>query len=414
MPKPGSSVSVFFIDGNLNTGYWFPFNTNNNYEVIDEEKYSKLFNLGLDAFKATVYEDDNISLEFSDNIEVILNEKGKDKTFKINFKDNYIISDTIPTNTKDGLLWFNPEDSKIRIYKDGKFSMLVTEEDIEGLIGSGEIVGILSDLEDVTLTNPQNAQALIYQDGVWINSTINVNGTNLSLGTVTSTDLPIVSSTGNDIATLPAATSTLAGIVTATNQTFGGIKTFNDGLATNSTGLVANLNADLLDNQHGTYYLNYNNFTNVPTELPPSTHSITSHTATAWRMFYSNATTSAIQELSFGNIGTYLRSGGASANPAFAQIAYSELSGTPTIGDGTLTLNVSGTGLSGSTTFTANQTTGSTFTVTSNATTAATPSTIVARDASGDIRANTKFYYNEKAYTEYNNTDKSIDFVFTD
>jgi hypothetical protein len=83
-------------------------------------------------------------------------------------------------------------------------------------------------------------------------------------------------------------------------------------------------------------------------------------------------------------------------------------------GNGQLTLAVSGIGLSGSAIFTANQSTGSTFTVTSNATTAATADTIVARDSSGDVRSNSRFYYNNNAYTEYNSTDKSIDFVFTD
>jgi hypothetical protein len=62
---------------------------------------------------------------------------------------------------------------------------------------------------------------------------------------------------------------------------------------------------------------------------------------------------------------------------------------TSDIGNGTLTLAVSGTGLSGSASFTANQTGGTTFTVTSNATSANTASTIVARDASGNFTAGT-------------------------
>jgi hypothetical protein len=53
----------------------------------------------------------------------------------------------------------------------------------------------------------------------------------------------------------------------------------------------------------------------------------------------------------------------------------------------TLTLNTSGTGLTGSTTF--NNSGASTFTVTSNATNANTPSTIVARDGSGNFSAGT-------------------------
>jgi len=57
--------------------------------------------------------------------------------------------------------------------------------------------------------------------------------------------------------------------------------------------------------------------------------------------------------------------------------------------DGTLTLATSGTGLSGSATFTANDSDNVTFTVTSNATSANTASTIVARDASGNFSAGT-------------------------
>lgn len=63
----------------------------------------------------------------------------------------------------------------------------------------------------------------------------------------------------------------------------------------------------------------------------------------------------------------------------------------PAPNNGTLTLNVSGTGLSGSATFTADQAGNSTFTVTSNATTASTPSTLVLRDAAGYISG---FYRN--------------------
>ncbi|MBD3312803.1 hypothetical protein GF352_05110, partial [archaeon] len=39
-----------------------------------------------------------------------------------------------------------------------------------------------------------------------------------------------------------------------------------------STTLVSNLNADLLDNQEGSYYLDYNNLTNVPSTFAPSAH----------------------------------------------------------------------------------------------------------------------------------------------
>jgi hypothetical protein len=61
----------------------------------------------------------------------------------------------------------------------------------------------------------------------------------------------------------------------------------------------------------------------------------------------------------------------------------------PSPNNGTLSLAVSGTGLSGSASFTADQSGNSTFTVTSNATSANTVSTIVARDASGNFSAGT-------------------------
>jgi hypothetical protein len=57
------------------------------------------------------------------------------------------------------------------------------------------------------------------------------------------------------------------------------------------------------------------------------------------------------------------------------------------VNNGTLTMNVSGTGLSGSQTFTANQSAAATFTVTSNATSSNTGSTVVARDAGGAFSA---------------------------
>lgn len=61
----------------------------------------------------------------------------------------------------------------------------------------------------------------------------------------------------------------------------------------------------------------------------------------------------------------------------------------PAPNNGTLTMAVSGTGLSGSATFTADQAGNTTFTVTSNATNLNTAGAIVARDASGNFSAGT-------------------------
>jgi len=85
--------------------------------------------------------------------------------------------------------------------------------------------------------------------------------------------------------------------------------------------------------------------------------------------------------LAIGSSGQVLQSNGASA-PSW-------VAATAAANNGTLTLAVSGTGLSGSQTFTANQAGNATFTVTSNATNANTASTIVARDGSGNFSAGT-------------------------
>jgi hypothetical protein len=85
--------------------------------------------------------------------------------------------------------------------------------------------------------------------------------------------------------------------------------------------------------------------------------------------------------LAAGSSGQVLQSNGAAA-PSWA-------AATAAANNGTLTLAVSGTGLSGSQTFTANQAGNATFTVTSNATNNNTASTIVARDASGNFSAGT-------------------------
>jgi hypothetical protein len=80
-----------------------------------------------------------------------------------------------------------------------------------------------------------------------------------------------------------------------------------------------------------------------------------------------------------GNNGKFLTTNGAAASWATMTAP----------NNGTLTLTVAGTGLSGGTTFTADQASNATFTVTSNATSANTVGAIVARDGSGNFTAGT-------------------------
>ena len=114
----------------------------------------------------------------------------------------------------------------------------------------------------------------------------------------------------------------------------------------------------------------------------------------------SSVTTDRITFLDTGNIGIGTASpaykldvnGTLNASGAITQAGSQVLTAgnyTTYVNNGTLTLAVSGTGLTGSASFTANQSGNSTFTVTSNATNANTASTIVARDASGNFSAGT-------------------------
>ena len=79
--------------------------------------------------------------------------------------------------------------------------------------------------------------------------------------------------------------------------------------------------------------------------------------------------------------------------------------------DGTLTLSVAGTGLSGSASFTANQAGNTTFTVTSNATATNTANTIVARDGSGGFSCGSITQYASSIFN-YIGTNSTNNFAY--
>jgi hypothetical protein len=92
---------------------------------------------------------------------------------------------------------------------------------------------VLNSAGNLGIGNTNPAYKLDVTGDINVTGNFRVNGatftsgtTDLSVGTVTATDVPILSSSGGDIATLPAATASLAGIVTNAAQTFGGDKTF--------------------------------------------------------------------------------------------------------------------------------------------------------------------------------------------
>jgi hypothetical protein len=86
---------------------------------------------------------------------------------------------------------------------------------------------------------------------------------------------------------------------------------------------------------------------------------------------------------------SFVRSGGTSTQflKADGSVDTNTYITSASVGNGTLSLGVSGTGLSGTASFTANQSGNTTFTVTSNATSANTPNAIVSRDGSGNFIA---------------------------
>lgn len=224
-----------------------------------------------------------------------------------------------------------------------------------------------------------------------------LTGTNLTYtsGTVTnlnSTSANITTLTGTTFGT--TATTQIRGasadITTLTGTTFGTTATTNlRGLSAQITTLTSS-SADITTLTGTTFG------TTATTQLRGASADITTLTGTT---FGTTATTQlrgasgAITTLTGTNL-TY--TSGTITNLAATSIT---VTNTPAfVGNGTLTLAVSGTGLSGSQTFTANQSTNATFTVTSNATTTAgAANTIVARDANGYIFNN-----------YFNSTDNSV------
>jgi hypothetical protein len=132
-----------------------------------------------------------------------------------------------------------------------------------------------------------------------------------------------------------------------------------------STTLVTNLNADLLDGQHGSYYSNFNNLTNIPS--PVITGELTGDVT--------------------GSASVTLNSLGNGVLNISTTIASNSVAlGTDTTGQYATTIGVAGTGLSATAPSVSD---GTAYTITSNATPSNTTGTIVARDSSGNFSAGT-------------------------
>lgn len=124
MPKPGSKVNVYFLDDNPKLGYWRKFNPNNDYEVIDEERFKKLFNLSVNGKQIELKEEDILELQLNEVKDNVYTENGKNKRFKIDLRDNYKISEEEPVNPYDGLLWYQESTDNLSIYQNGSFNVI--------------------------------------------------------------------------------------------------------------------------------------------------------------------------------------------------------------------------------------------------------------------------------------------------
>lgn len=83
LPKIGSRVFIEFLDGNPNMGYWRKWNSKGDYEVIDEEKYSKLFNVKIGDKEFKIDNDDELIIELPAGMKLISTTNGKTKKVKI-------------------------------------------------------------------------------------------------------------------------------------------------------------------------------------------------------------------------------------------------------------------------------------------------------------------------------------------
>lgn len=132
-----------------------------------------------------------------------------------------------------------------------------------------------------------------------------------------------------------------------------------------SSGLVTNLNADLLDGQDGSYYLDWNNVSNRPD--PVITGVLTGDVAGTGSVTLTDLANGIL------SISTTIQPN---------SIAL----GTDTVGQYASTISVAGTGLSATAT---NADDATAYTITSNATSSNVSGTLVARDSSGNFSAGT-------------------------
>lgn len=83
MPKVGSKVAVYFLEGNIRFPYWKKFNMHGEYKVIDEEKYPRRAYLQIGDKTVQIDNDDLIQVILPENYDVVLEKSEKTKIFRL-------------------------------------------------------------------------------------------------------------------------------------------------------------------------------------------------------------------------------------------------------------------------------------------------------------------------------------------
>jgi len=298
------------------------------------------------------------------------------------------------------------------------FNLMIEDITVAKALNSDTVDGYHADESNTISTIPVRSAAGIISGSIDGNAATVTNGVYTSR-TIAGVDLQN-NITGTELtAGLDLATESLQGAMSPTDKT--NLNTIYNSFVADGTdgGAIVNQIGEVL-----AYFTNYPEGLDLVTILAAKQANITDGTGLTFTGDTLNHTNSVTADTAEGTATTTLGYDGTFTVPTITYDAQGHITSWstntltmpsyPTVNDGALTLATSGLGLSGSDTFTANQAAGTTFTVSSNAVVAGTASTIVYRDTSGDVTADTKFYYGTTAYTEYNATDKSIDFVFTD
>lgn len=224
---------------------------------------------------------------------------------------------TPPSSPIEGQLWWDSTNKSVKIYDTSQIGGWIELPTVSDIVGTqNQIIATVSG-KIITLSLPQsidiganptfNRVILGQSTGtapLTVSSTTLVTNLNTdllddqhgsyyldynnftnkpSLGTISSQNANNVTITGGSISGITplsiesggtnasniATARTNLGLGTGNTPSFTGltlsVSTGTAPLTISSTTLVKNLNADLLDDQHGAYYLDYNNFTNKPT-----------------------------------------------------------------------------------------------------------------------------------------------------